>query len=186
MLPQRVDQENIQGQIYPAMVETRVNLSIRIRELYCKTSSTEEFTGLRELRIYTNSLIVASVHASTFMAASPEEKRTFIQEFVFFLKTFGVIGLAIAFVIGQAASALVNAFVKDIIDPFIGLFLPAGSLAAVTIKVPNLAGTSSEFKIGDLISNIINFIVIALVVFVAYKQLSRYGIVEDKTKGEKK
>jgi large conductance mechanosensitive channel len=56
----------------------------------------------------------------------------------------------------------------------------------VTIKVPNLVGSTSEFKIGDLISNIINFIVIALVVFVAYKQLSRYGIVEDKTKGEKK
>ena len=76
------------------------------------------------------------------MAGSPipEEKRTFIQEFVFFLKTFGVIGLAIAFVIGQAANALVTAFVKDIIDPFIGLFLPAGSLAGVTIKVPNLAG----------------------------------------------
>jgi len=119
------------------------------------------------------------------MTASPE-KRTFIQEFVFFLKTFGVIGLAIAFVIGQAANALVTAFVKDIIDPLIGLFLPAGSLAGVTIKIPNLAGSTSEFKIGDLISSIINFIVIALVVFVAYKQLSRYGIVEDKTKGEKK
>ena len=60
------------------------------------------------------------------------------------------------------------------------------SLAGVAIKVPNLAGSTSEFKIGDLISSIINFIVIALVVFVAYKQLSRYGIVEDKTKGEKK
>ena len=39
----------------------------------------------------------------------------------------------------------------------------------MTIKVPNLAGSTSEFKIGDLISSIINFIVIALVVFVAYK-----------------
>jgi len=120
------------------------------------------------------------------VSPTPEGKRTFIQEFVFFLKTFGVVGLAIAFVIGQAANALVTAFVKDIIDPFIGLFLPAGSLAGVAIKVPNLAGTTSEFKIGDLISNIINFLVIALVVFVAYKQLSRYGVVEDKTKGEKK
>ena len=156
------------------------------RRIVLKNFSTEEFTGLRELRNYANSLIVASGHVSTFMAASPQEKRTFIQEFVFFLKTFGVIGLAIAFVIGQAASALVNAFVKDIINPLIGLFLPAGSLDAMTIKVPNLAGSTSEFKIGDLISSIINFIVIALVVFVAYKQLSRYGIVEDKTKGEKK
>jgi large-conductance mechanosensitive channel len=52
---------------------------------------------------------------------------------IFFLKTFAIIGLAIAFVIGQAASALVNAFVKDIIDPFIGLFLQAGSLSALTV-----------------------------------------------------
>ena len=121
------------------------------------------------------------------MTASPEKKkRTFTQEFFDFLKTFGVIGLAIAFVIGQAASALVNAFVKDIIDPLIGLFLPAGSLAALTVQVPNLAGTTTVFRYGDLISNIINFLVIALVVFFAYKQLSKYNIVEDKTKGEKK
>jgi large conductance mechanosensitive channel len=120
------------------------------------------------------------------MTTSPEERRSFTQEFFFFLKTFGIIGLAIAFVIGQAASALVNAFVKDIIDPFIGLLLPAGSLATLTVKIPNLAGTTSEFRYGDLISSIINFLVIALVVFVAYKQLSRYNIVEDKTKGEKK
>ena len=120
------------------------------------------------------------------MAASSGEKMTFSQEFFFFLKTFGIIGLAIAFVIGQAASTLVNAFVKDIIDPFIGLFLPAGSLAALKLQVPNLAGTTTTFSYGDLISNIINFLVIALVVFVAYKQLSKYNIVEDKTKGEKK
>jgi len=119
-------------------------------------------------------------------ASSEQKKSTFTQEFFDFLKTFGVIGLAIAFVIGQAASALVNAFVKDIIDPLIGLFLPAGSLAALTIKVPNLAGTTTVFRYGDLISNIINFLVIALVVFFAYKQLSKYNIVEDKTKGEKK
>jgi large conductance mechanosensitive channel len=121
------------------------------------------------------------------MTASPDvKKRTFTQEFMDFLKTFGVIGLAIAFVIGVAASALVNSLVKDIIDPLIGLFLPAGSLAALTVTVPNLAGTTTVFRYGDLISNIINFLVIAMVVFLAYKQLSKYNLVEDKTKGEKK
>ena len=50
-----------------------------------------------------------------------EVRRTLAQEFFDFLKTFGIIGLAIAFVIGQAASSLVTAFVNDIIDPFIGL-----------------------------------------------------------------
>lgn len=46
-----------------------------------------------------------------------EVRRTLAQEFFDFLKTFGIIGLAIAFVIGQAAGRLVTAFVNDIIDP---------------------------------------------------------------------
>jgi large conductance mechanosensitive channel len=50
------------------------------------------------------------------------ERRSLAQEFFDFLKTFGIIGLAIAFVIGQAASRLVTAFVTDIIDPIIGFF----------------------------------------------------------------
>ena len=112
----------------------------------------------------------------------PEVKRTLAQEFFDFMKTFGIIGLAIAFVIGQAASSLVTAFVNDIVDPIIGFFLPAGSLETMSIKVTNLAGSTTEFKYGDLISNIIDFLIIALIVFLAYKQLSKFKLVEDKTK----
>jgi large conductance mechanosensitive channel len=112
----------------------------------------------------------------------PEVRRTLAQEFFDFLKTFGIIGLAIAFVIGLAASRLVTAFVNDIIDPLIGLFLPAGSLETMSAKVTNITGSTSEFKYGDLISNIIDFVIIALIVFLAYKQLSKYKLVEDKTK----
>jgi large conductance mechanosensitive channel len=112
----------------------------------------------------------------------PEVRRTLAQEFFDFLKTFGIIGLAIAFVIGQAASRLVTAFVNDIIDPIIGFFLPAGSLETMSIKVTNLAGSTTEFKYGDLISNIIDFLIIVLIVFLAYKQLSKFKLVEDKTK----
>ena len=112
----------------------------------------------------------------------PEVRRTLAQEFFDFMKTFGIIGLAIAFVIGQAASRLVTAFVNDIIDPIIGFFLPAGSLETLSVKVTNLAGSTTEFKYGDLISNIIDFLIIALIVFLAYKQLSKYKLVEDKTK----
>jgi hypothetical protein len=43
----------------------------------------------------------------------PDVRRTLAQEFFDFLKTFGIIGLAIAFVIGQAASRLVTALVND-------------------------------------------------------------------------
>jgi large conductance mechanosensitive channel len=99
------------------------------------------------------------------------------QEFFDFLKTFGIIGLAIAFVIGQAASKLVTALVTDIITSFIGLFLPAGDLSKMAAIVQK-----SKFMWGDLVANIIDFLIIAFIVFLAYKQLSRFKIVEDKTK----
>jgi large conductance mechanosensitive channel len=113
-------------------------------------------------------------------------KRTLAQEFFDFLKTFGIIGLALAFVIGTAASGLVNSLVNDVVNPLIGLFLPAGSLDAVSLKVPNISGGTTEFKIGHLLSSMINFLIIALVVFFAYKQLSRFKLVEDKTLPEEK
>ncbi|HET9774888.1 MAG TPA: MscL family protein [Nitrososphaeraceae archaeon] len=117
-------------------------------------------------------------------SSSTPVTRTFIQEFFDFLKTFGIIGLAIAFVLGQASSKLVTALVEDIINPLVGLFLPSGSLETLSAKVTGVSGTMSEFKYGDFIANIIDFLIIALVVFVVYKFLSRYKIVEDKTKPE--
>jgi large conductance mechanosensitive channel len=116
---------------------------------------------------------------------SPVEKKSFTKEYVAFLITFGIIGLAIAFVIGQAASKMVTAFVKDIIDPTVGLFLPA-SLENMAVNITSIHGAQSQFKYGDLISNIIDFLIIALIVFIAYKILSKYKLVEDKTKPEEK
>ena len=83
--------------------------------------------------------------------------------------------MAIAFVIGSAASRLVTALVTDIITPFVGLSLPAGDLKAMSFTVGN-----STFLYGDLIANIIDFTIIAFIVFIAYKQLSKYKLVEDK------
>lgn len=107
----------------------------------------------------------------------PTVRKSLAQEFFDFLKTFGIIGLAIAFVIGQAASKLVTAFVTDIITPLIGLFLPAGDLTKMAVTVEK-----SKFMWGDLVANIIDFLIIAFIVFLAYKQLSRFKLVEDKTK----
>jgi len=111
--------------------------------------------------------------------AAPPEKQSFIQEFVDFLNKFAVIGLAIAFVVGQAASKLISAFVNDLITPLIGLLTPnVGDLNKVHFTVGN-----SVFSYGDLISNVINFLIIALIVFLAYKQLSKFGLMKDPVKG---
>ena len=117
------------------------------------------------------------------MTEQPAEKKSFKQQYIAFLITFGIIGLAIAFVIGQAVSKVVSSFVKDIVNPTIGLFLP-GNLSDMSATVTGIYGTPSEFKYGDLISNIIEFIIIALLVFLAYKVLVKYKFVEDKTKPE--
>lgn len=117
-------------------------------------------------------------------AEQPPVKKSVVQEFLDFLKTFGVIGLAIAFIIGAAASKLVTALVTDIVNPLVGLFLPAGELKAMSFNATSVVGSGaiSEFKYGDLIANIIDFLIIAFIVFLAYKQLSKYKLVEDKTK----
>ena len=119
--------------------------------------------------------------------APPPEKKSMVQEFMDFLKTFGVIGLAIAFIIGAAASKLVTALVTDIVNPLVGLFLPAGDLKAMSVNATSFVGSgaTSEFKYGDLIANIIDFLIIAFIVFLAYKQLSKYKLVDDKTKQAK-
>ena len=115
----------------------------------------------------------------------PPKKKSFRQEYVGFLIAFGVIGIAIGFVIGQAVNKLVSALVEDIVSPTIGLFLP-GNLENMSSTVVGIFGTPLEFKYGDLISNIIDFSIIALLVFLAYKMLSKYKLIEDKTKPEEK
>ena len=122
------------------------------------------------------------------MSDQPAKKQSLIDEFIAFLKTFGVIGLAIAFVIGAASSKLVTAFVSDIINPIVGLALPSGNLKTLNYNATNsVTGVTSTFAYGDLISNIIDFLIIAFVVFLMYKMLSRYRIfnLEDKTKPPK-
>ena len=105
------------------------------------------------------------------------EKKGFVKEFVDFLQAFGVIGLAIGFVIGVASSAVVNSLVKDIINPIVGLILPTGNLSSLNATITSpVSNKPSVFLYGDFISQIIYFIIIALVVFLMYKQLKRLGL----------
>ncbi len=110
------------------------------------------------------------------MEKATESKKGIVKEFVDFLQTFGVIGLAIGFIIGLASGNVISALVRDIINPLIGLVLP-GDLSTLGYSTnATLSGKQVTFAYGDFISTIINFLVIALVVFVAYKQLKKMGL----------
>ncbi len=95
-----------------------------------------------------------------------EEKKSFMQEFMDFLNKYGVIGLAVAFVMGAAVTKLVTALVTDLIMPIIGAFVPGGDWKSATLNVGNI-----KFMVGDFIGALIDFIIIAVVIFIIVKTI---------------
>jgi large conductance mechanosensitive channel len=85
---------------------------------------------------------------------------SFAQDFIKFLEEYKIIGLAIAFVIGVTVKDLVDAVVEALIMPIVAVFLPEGSWQEATLTL-----FSVDFQIGLLLSAFIDFLIIALLVF---------------------
>ncbi len=83
-----------------------------------------------------------------------------------FISRGNVIDLAVAVVIGGAFGAIVTAFVDAIINPLIGALVPSGSLASWTVTIPGIFD-DAQLGLGAIIMAIINFVIIALVVYLA-------------------
>lgn len=98
----------------------------------------------------------------------PPVKKTFSEEFMDFLNKYGVIGLAIAFIIGGAAGRLVSALVNDLLMPVIAVIIPGGEWRTSVFLVGPI-----KFLIGDFVGVLIDFLIIAFVVFMLSKQLSK-------------
>jgi len=90
------------------------------------------------------------------------------REFLEFIKKFQILGLASAFIIGLAVNALILSLAQDIITPIIGIFVPGfDNIADIKIGV---------FGIGNFIAAFINFIIIAVIVFIIVKLATRIGL----------
>lgn len=88
----------------------------------------------------------------------------FIDEFMEFLKKYQVIGLAVAVIIGAAAGKLVTAMVNDIIMPIVAVLVPGGDWKTSVLEVGPI-----KFLVGDFVGVLIDFIIIALVIFLVVK-----------------
>lgn len=106
-------------------------------------------------------------------ATAPEPKKDLFQEFREFLDKYGVIGLAIAFVIGTAAASLVKAVVNDLLMPVVTPLIPGGDWKSAEWSI----GPIQHIAWGDFLSNLINFIVVAAFVFLVAKFLLRQKMV---------
>jgi large conductance mechanosensitive channel len=88
--------------------------------------------------------------------------------FFHFIRTQGVAGFAVGFILGRAVSDLVGSLVNDIINPVIGLalthFSDLGKLA-VTVH-------GSTIGYGKFLSLLINFFILAAVVYFVIKKLA--------------
>ncbi len=92
----------------------------------------------------------------------------FMAEFQAFLSKYGVIGLAIAVIIGGAAGKLVSSLVSDILMPLITFFIPGGAWREATLTLGPVV-----MMVGSFIGNVIDFLIIAIVVFMIMKQLEK-------------
>lgn len=98
-----------------------------------------------------------------------------MKEFISFVKEQGVVGLAVGFILGGSVSKVVSSLVEDIINPLLGILLGAvGSLDNAFFMVGR-----AKVMYGSFIGSLIDFLVIAMVVFYIFRGLE--GKLDKKT-----
>jgi len=119
---------------------------------------------------------------------TPPPPKGLWKEFMDFLSKYKVMGLAVAFIMGLYLGGLVQALVKDLIMPVIGIAIPGlGNLATFNVPIPPTALDSEGkpldpayvgqlFGLGDFLVALITFVIVAFVIFLIVKITKRFGI----------
>lgn len=98
-----------------------------------------------------------------------------LSEFKDFLYEYKVIPLAVAFIMGIASTALVKSLVDNIIMPIIAFFVPGGGWRNATIELGPIV-----ISWGAFLAELVNFVIIAFVVFIVAKKMLKEEKVEKK------
>jgi large conductance mechanosensitive channel len=96
-------------------------------------------------------------------------------EFLAFLKQYGVIGLAIAVIIGGKANALVTALVDGIFMPIVTFFIPGGAWRTATLNLGSV-----HLLLGPVLGAAVDFLIVAYLVFWFSKKVLREETVTKK------
>lgn len=84
-----------------------------------------------------------------------------MKDFLTFIRTQGVVGLAVGLVLGGAVASVVKAIVDDIVNPLLGLIVGQAS----GLKDAVLVVGGAEIMYGDFLNTLLNFVVIAAVIY---------------------
>lgn len=103
------------------------------------------------------------------------KKSNFLEEFKNFIARGNVLDMAVGVVVGSAFTAIVNSLVKNIINPIVGL--ATGGVDFGNLKIVLRAATETDpglaIEYGIFINAIINFLIIALVVFTIVRTFNK-------------
>jgi len=108
---------------------------------------------------------------------APPPPKGIRAEFMEFIGKAGVLGLAVGFIMGTYIGTVVTALVQDIIMPIPGALIPGGDWRKAIVSVP--IGNGMNFGVGDFVGVIINFLIVAVVVFFIAKYAGK--MLEKKT-----
>ena len=118
-----------------------------------------------------------------------EKAKGFWSEFTSFAVKGNVADLAIGVIIGSAFTSIVNSLVKDIITPLIGAitgglnysewFLSLDGVHYDTLAEAQEAG-AAILTYGNFITAVINFLIVAMVIFIVFKKLFNFHKKEEK------
>jgi len=97
-----------------------------------------------------------------------EEETGLWTEFIDFINKYGVIGLAIGFIIGSASKDLVNALVADILMPIILFFVPGGNWREASIAIGPVV-----LALGHFVGALMDYLIIAMIVFFLMRQIKK-------------
>lgn len=102
------------------------------------------------------------------------KKSKFFQEFKVFISRGNVIDMAVGIIVGSAFTAIVQSLVNQVIMPFIGFLIGGINFTDLKIVLSPAVGETPEVAIlyGAFIQQVINFIIIAFVVFCMIKMIS--------------
>lgn len=114
-----------------------------------------------------------------------------IQEFKDFIAKGNVMDMAVGIIVGAAFTAIVSSMVADLVNPIIGLFTGGvdftNNYAVLSGDVPANASLeqareagASIFAYGSFLMAVINFFIIAFVVFILVKMVNRVKAAAEK------
>ena len=98
-----------------------------------------------------------------------EKGKGFIAEFRQFIARGSVIDMAVGVIIGGAFKTIVDSLVNDILMPLVGIFVGENTFAALCFSVG-----SANILAGNFIQAVINFLIMAFVIFCMVKAINRF------------